>query len=68
VIKIANGLYDNFNLCDDEACALFARIDAMIDTVKTAAPDSITLVKLRYAKRSCEKMMMTLIEAKESMK
>ena len=67
MIKIANELYDNFNLCDDEACALFARIDAMIDTVKTAAPDQ-TMVKLRSAKKNCLRMMTALEEAKEGLK
>lgn len=66
MIKKMNEMYDDFKLCDDEVCALFTRIDKMIDTVKTVEAD-VTLIKLRSAKRSCEKMMMALIQAKESM-
>ena len=63
-------LYDDFKSCDDEVCALFTRIDKMIDTVKASgisdeADDA--LIKLRSAKRTCEKTMMSLIQAKERM-
>jgi len=67
-LKKANQMYDDFKVADDHVCALFNKIDALIENAKDIEGMDGVRLKLRTAKRHCEHTMMRLIEAKERMK